>query len=575
MKTIDHKTVIYHNQISKMVDFVIQTQILNRAMWKNFIEVFKDKTDSEDLRWRGEYFGKTMRGACLVYQFNKSKEIYDILKETVSELLNTQDELGRISTYKVDNEFKSWDIWCRKYVLTGLLHFYDVSKDAILKNQILTAACKHVDYLIDKIGDKPNQTRITSTSDFWLGVNSSSILEPIVDLYKKTNDKKYLDFATYIVNEGGIKDNNLLDIVRSRRFKPSEYPEQKAYETMSFFEGVYEYSKIVHDKDLFNTSLQFFEDVNQYEISIIGNAGTNEECFSDTVINQLTKQSKFMQETCVVVTWMRMCAKLFLDTGDIKYYERFIKAGLNCFYGSLNYESQKGYEYYQKREIKPLPFDSYSPLLFNRRGLSTGGLNFFKDGTSYGCCACIGAAGVGLLANLSFVEDDKFVYINEYFNGEMVSKTTTITINGDYFNTGIVNLNIQTNKKIKVRIPEWSKRTIINGKEINETGYYLLGDESSFEIKFDLNIKVHHLDDYVTLTYGDITLGLDDESNPNINIEDIKFSEIKDIKVDKDKASDFVSLEGKIDNKSIIIKDYASLGKHWNSNSILTAWFKN
>ena len=575
MKTIDHKTVIYHNQISKMVDFVIQTQILNRAMWKNFIEVFKDKTDSEDLRWRGEYFGKTMRGACLVYQFNKSKEIYDILKETVSELLNTQDELGRISTYKVDNEFKSWDIWCRKYVLTGLLHFYDVSKDAILKNQILTAACKHVDYLIDKIGDKPNQTRITSTSDFWLGVNSSSILEPIVDLYKKTNDKKYLDFATYIVNEGGIKDNNLLDIVRSRRFKPSEYPEQKAYETMSFFEGVYEYSKIVHDKDLFNTSLQFFEDVNQYEISIIGNAGTNEECFSDTVINQLTKQSKFMQETCVVVTWMRMCAKLFLDTGDIKYYERFIKAGLNCFYGSLNYESQKGYEYYQKREIKPLPFDSYSPLLFNRRGLSTGGLNFFKDGTSYGCCACIGAAGVGLLANLSFVEDDKFVYINEYFNGEMVSKTTTITINGDYFNTGIVNLNIQTNKKIKVRIPEWSKRTIINGKEINETGYYLLGDESSFEIKFDLNIKVHHLDDYVALTYGDITLGLDDESNPNINIEDIKFSEIKDIKVDKDKASDFVSLEGKIDNKSIIIKDYASLGKHWNSNSILTAWFKN
>ena len=574
MRFLNNHKIVYHNQISKMVDFVIQTQILNRAMWKNFIEVFKDKTDSEDLRWRGEYFGKAMRGACLVYQFNKSKEIYDILKETVIELLNTQDELGRISTYKVDNEFKSWDIWCRKYVLTGLLHFYDVSKDAILKNQILTAACKHVDYLIDKIGNKPNQIKITYTSDFWLGVNSSSILEPIVDLYKKTNDKKYLDFATYIVNEGGIKDGNLIDIVKSRKYKPSEYPEQKAYETMSFFEGVYEYSKIVHDKDLFNTSLQFFEDVNQYEISIIGNAGTNEECFSDTVINQLTKQSKFMQETCVVVTWMRMCAKLFLDTGDIKYYERFIKAGLNCFYGSLNYESQKGYEYYQKREIKPLPFDSYSPLLFNRRGLSTGGLNFFKDGTSYGCCACIGAAGVGLLANLSFVEDDKFVYINEYFNGEMVSKTTTITINGDYFNTGIVNLNIQTNKKIKVRIPEWSKRTIINGKEINETGYYLLGDESSFEIKFDLNIKVHHLDDYVTLTYGDITLGLGDESNPNINIEDIEFSEIKNIKVDKDKTSDFVSLEGKIDNKSIIIKDYASLGKHWNNNSILTAWFK-
>ncbi len=574
MRFLNNHKIVYHNQISKMVDFVTQTQILNRAMWKNFIEVFKDKTDNEDLRWRGEYFGKTMRGACLLYQFNRSKEIYDILKETVIDLLSTQDELGRISTYKVDNEFKSWDIWCRKYVLVGLLHFYDVEEDPIFNNQILLAACKHVDYLIDKIGNKPDQKRITDTSDFWLGVNSSSILEPVTVLYKKTNDKKYLDFATYIVNEGGIKDGNLIEMVKSRKYKPSEYPEQKAYETMSFFEGIYEYSKIIHDKDLLNTSLLFFEDVNKNEISIIGNAGTNEECFSDTVINQLTKQSKFMQETCVVVTWMRICAKLFLDTGDIKYYERFIKAGLNCFYGSLNYQNQKGYEYYLKVETEPLPFDSYSPLLFNRRGLSTGGLNFFKDGSSYGCCACIGAAGAGLLANLSITEDDKFVYINEYFNGQMVSETTSITINGDYFNTGIVNLDIQTNKRIKIRIPEWSKRTIINGKEINETGYHLLGDESSFEIKFDLGIKVHYLEDCVALTYGDITLGFDDESNPNIDLESVRFSEIKDMKVSNNKTGDFVTLEGRINDKKIIVKDYASLGKHWNNNSVLTAWFK-
>ena len=576
MRPLEQKEIKYNNQISKMISFVMENQILDRQMWKRFVDVFRDKADDEDKYWRGEYFGKAMRGACLVYQFNKSKEIYEVLRDAVIDLLSTQDELGRFSTYTVENEFQSWDIWCRKYVLVGLLHFYDICNDPILKENVLNAASKHVDYLIERIGDKPGQMRITETSTWWLGVNSSSILEPVTDLYKKTNNKKYLDFASYIVKEGGILDGNLLDEVKKYRHRPNEYPERKAYETMSFFEGIFEYSKIVNDEELKNISIQFFEDVNKYEISIIGNAGTSEECFSDTVINQLTKQEKFMQETCVVVTWMRILAKLFLDTGDIKYYERFIKAGLNSFYGSINYNFQKGWAYFAKKELEPLPFDSYSPLLYDRRGISTGGHNFFKDGTSYGCCACIGGASAGLLANLSVTEDDKYLYINEYFNGEITNDHYHIEISGDYFELGKVKLKIQSDKEIKIRIPEWSKKTLLNGKEINETGYYLLKDKNiDINISFDLDINVHHLKDYVALTYGDITLGFDNETNPNIDFQSIEYSKINNIHISSNKLGDFVTLTSTFNNQELIIKDYASCGKHWEDRSlILTAWIK-
>ena len=574
MEITNKKEILYNNQISKMIDFVMKNQILDRKMWKKFTDVFKDKADSDDKRWRGEYFGKAMRGACLVYQFNHSKEIYQVLKNAVINLLSNQDEYGRFSTYSVENEFQSWDVWCRKYVLTGLLHFYDICHEEELKQRILNAACKHVDYLIEHVGEKQNQKRIVETSDWWLGVNSSSILEPITDLYRKTKDKKYLDFATYIVKEGGIRDGNLLNEVREGKHHPNQYPERKAYETMSFFEGIFEYSKIVNDEELRNISIKFFEDVNEYEISVIGNAGTNEECFSDTVINQLTKEEKFMQETCVVVTWMRILAKLYLSTGDIKYYERFIRAGLNSFYGSLNYNKQSGWEYYLKKQVEPLPFDSYSPLLNNRRGMSTGGHNFFKDGTSYGCCACIGAAGAGLLANLSVVEDDDYLYINEYFNGEIIGDGYHVMINGDYFETGSIVIKVTSNKSIKIRIPEWSKTTKINELIIKEAGYHIVNDKNvTLNIQFDLEIIVHHLEDYVALTYGDITLGLDNESNPNLDFDNLQYSKIKDIKISHMKLGDFVTLVGKYNNKDIFIKDYSSCGKNWDDkNKILTAW---
>ena len=54
----------------------------------------------------------------------------------------------------------------------------------------------------------------------------------------------------------------------------------------------------------------------------------------------------------------------------------------------------------------------------NRRGLSTGGVNFFKDGSAYGCCACIGAVSIGLLAMTTLIENEDEYVLNAYYDGE-------------------------------------------------------------------------------------------------------------------------------------------------------------
>ena len=180
-------------------------------------------------------------------------------------------------------------------------------------------------------------------------MNSSSILEPSINLYKITKNKELLDFAKYIIDEGGITEDNLINEVLEGKHLPYQYPETKAYETMSFFEGVLEYALVTNDESLKSAALKFFDDVQKTEMSIIGCSGTHEECFSNTMLTQLTKESKFMQETCVSVTYMRILTKLYLLTGNSKYYDQFMNTGLNAFLGSVNYQNQASFEYYLKK----------------------------------------------------------------------------------------------------------------------------------------------------------------------------------------------------------------------------------
>lgn len=121
------------------------------------------------------------------------------------DLLSAQDEEGRISTYSKAAEFQGWDLWCRKYVLLGLLHFEEICRDETQKERILEAAGRHLDAIIAHIGPEKGKKKITETSDHWGGINSSSILEPVVRLYQKDPKPQYLKFAEYIVETGGAK----------------------------------------------------------------------------------------------------------------------------------------------------------------------------------------------------------------------------------------------------------------------------------------------------------------------------------------------------------------------------------
>ena len=106
--------------------FVTGHQLMNSRLWELFAGQFVTRQDSGNNGWRGEYWGKMMRGACLTYSLTRDPALYRTLRESVFKMLSLPDPDGRISSYRRGAEFRGWDMWCRKYVLLGLEYFLDI-----------------------------------------------------------------------------------------------------------------------------------------------------------------------------------------------------------------------------------------------------------------------------------------------------------------------------------------------------------------------------------------------------------------------------------------------------------------
>lgn len=73
--------------LDKTIRFVEDFQLLDSDNWARFVNQFKVRTDSENNGWRGEYWGKMMRGAAFTYAYTRDEKLYKALCDTVEDML--------------------------------------------------------------------------------------------------------------------------------------------------------------------------------------------------------------------------------------------------------------------------------------------------------------------------------------------------------------------------------------------------------------------------------------------------------------------------------------------------------
>ena len=566
------------------INLVIMQRIKNQDV-EQLIEPFRHKNETH--LWQTEFWGKWILSAIASYEYNKDPEMLAIIQNAVHKLVATQLPSGYIGNYSENARLKEWDIWGSKYTLLGLLSYYDLTGDTTA----LKSSCRLADNLLSLVG--PEKMNIVKTGNY-RGMPSCSILEPIIFLYRRTDDIRYLDFAKYIVTEWEAPEGpNLISkaisgITVSERFPhPTTWWSyengQKAYEMMSCYEGLLELYRITGNPVHLKAVEMAVNDIIKNEINVAG-SGTAFECFYNGAKFQ-TDPTYHTMETCVTMTWMKLCFNLLRLTGNTLYADQIEKSAYNALMASLKDDGSQ--------------IEKYSPL---------GGIRHAGEeqcGMHINCCNANGPRAFMMLPRFAVMGDEHEIYINLYGKIQSTVKVNmdnkvSIDQISDYPVSDRIELNINPEKSesftIGFRIPEWSQKSsmTINGQTVSgiTPGTYkkitrIWQKSDKVVLTLDLTGRLEVLNGYQAILRGPVVLARDTRFNDGFVYESavVETSEKKvNLLLSANKPSGVwmaftaplvlgTDLEGDFQHsRQVNFCDFASAGNTWGEDSRYRVW---
>ncbi len=479
-------------QIGGYVGDKLNLCIDNRVMVQDIdrlITPFRVRND-EFWGFRSEFWGKWFTSAMLGYGYAPTEQHRLVIDKAVDELMQTQSPDGYIGTYPAEHHLKDWDIWGRKYVLLGLLAYYDQIKDKI----ILDAAEHVADHLIQQAGPESGVNLAETGWIGWKGLASSSVLEPIALLYQRTGKKKYLDFAQHIIQLWDAPNKLTPTGIRLVEEALNQTPlwemsgAPKAYEMMSCFEGLCEMYRITGNENYFNASHSLISSIIRDEIMLVG-SGSLAEIWCNGKMRQSDPMYQGL-ETCVTVTWMKFLFQMLRLTGDSKYADQLEITLYNALLAS---QTPKGewWSYYTGLMGERVP----SHLQFPDVVMS--------------CCVANGPRAMLLTPSWAVMSSPDGIAVNLYAPMKAELKTPrnqtfslNLTTKYPIDEEVVATVKIPKNEyfSINLRIPEWSKQTVIkiNGVLFNKSvvaGSYAIlerewSDKDRIEISLDMTSRI-------------------------------------------------------------------------------------
>lgn len=431
----------------------------------HLIAPFRNRTETR--MWQSEFWGKWFTSAVLAYRYRPEPRLKKVLDGAVAGLLATQTPDGYIGNYAPDSHLQQWDIWGRKYTMLGLLDYHEVTGD----KKSLAAAGKVADHLIQEIKESGDGLIVTKGN--YRGMAASSVLEPMVKLYRLSGEKRYLDFSKEIVREWELSQGPQLisksTVDVSKRFpKPKQWysPEQgqKAYEMMSCYEGLLELYRATGEAKYREAVEDTWQNIRDTEINIAGSGASEEMWFGGRRLQAMPVAH--YQETCVTVTWIKLNLQLLRLTGEAKYADEIERAYYNALLGALNRDGSD--------------WAKYTPL--NGQRLPGSG----QCGMDLNCCNASGPRGQFILPLTAVMAAADGVAINLYVGGEYELKTPKGRViilkqETDYPVSGVVKVSMELDRPetfaLRLRIPAWSatNRITVNGSPVDgvQAGEYI------------------------------------------------------------------------------------------------------
>jgi uncharacterized protein len=282
--------------------------------------------------WIGEHVGKWMHAATLAWAYTGDPRLRAKLDRVAADLIAAQEPDGYLGTYVPAQRFglydgADWDVWSHKYNLMGLLTYYQYTGD-----EAALAACRKMgDLLINTFG--PGKKSILSAGTH-LGMAATSVLEPVVLLYRNTGDERYLEFARYIVKSWDEPNGPRIIQALLTEKQVNKTANAKAYEMLSNLVGLCELARATGDRSLAKPVLNAWQDIVSKRLYITGSASQGEHFHGDYDLPNQT--GAHVAETCVTTTWIQLNLQLLRLTGEAKFANELEKTIYNHLAAAQN-----------------------------------------------------------------------------------------------------------------------------------------------------------------------------------------------------------------------------------------------
>ena len=401
------------------------------------LEGFEKRPGKQD--WIGEHVGKFLDAAANSYTYTGDPRLKKLMDHMATELIATQEPDGYLGTYTEAKRWTSWDVWVHKYDLLGLLAYYRVTGSPAALN-----AAKRVGDLLDKtFGDSAGKRDIIRSGEH-VGMAATSVLEPMIYLYRYTGDVRYLDFCKYLVRSweqpNGPKIISSLDSTGSV-FKTAN---GKAYEMLSNLVGLVEFYRLTGDEAYLRPALIAWKDIHDKRLYISGTASAAEHFTADNVLPGDDEAQ--VGEGCVTVTWMQLNLELLRITGQAQYAEQLERTIYNQLLAA--------------QDAKTGNICYFTPL------------NGKKDATrGVSCCVSSEPRGISLIPAAAWGRFGRGIAVNLYSGGHTefelrrrgmvrVYSETSFPLSGE------VLLHIEPDRNLqfplRLRVPEWTKSFVVD-----------------------------------------------------------------------------------------------------------------
>jgi DUF1680 family protein len=247
----------------------------------------------------------------------------------VDVLLACQNEDGYLGTYLPEDYWLSWDVWGHKYNLIGLLSYYRATGF----EPALEASKRIGDLLCRTFGKEEGKKNIVS-SGAWFGLASCSVLDPMVDLYCSTGDRKYVDFCNYIIDAYEQPNGPRVVSTLVSNGKLNSIGGGKAYELLSNLLGLVKLYRMQGDEKLLRAAEAAWTGVTRSRLYVTGSTSSHERFQEEHVLPADIDAQ--ICEGCVTTEWLHLNEELFRITRDARYMDAIEKTVYNHLLAAEN-----------------------------------------------------------------------------------------------------------------------------------------------------------------------------------------------------------------------------------------------